>query len=183
MNDSEYWPRWSERSHSTTMLLAMVISILSLCTRGPRLRPRSFALLNLCSCLSPAFVLFHRWPSRPPRCSSSHDDPGTRLFYPLYLTAIISRGRLPDDVTSIEARGSSKLDSVDSAYKPYPFSRFNVTFSSTIGRDTNEGRLDDRRLWERGSVGGGQAMVCDGLRWSRSPLDMYRSSTHYEIYE
>lgn len=34
MNDSEYWPKWSERSHSTTILLAIVISARSRGVRG-----------------------------------------------------------------------------------------------------------------------------------------------------
>lgn len=96
-----------------------------------RLRPRSFALLNPFPALARSVgVLFHRWPSLPTALLPSLDDP-----CPVSLSAVLGGYHLARSFFQTtrnvhrDARISSKLDSADSAYKSYPFSRFNVTFS------------------------------------------------------
>lgn len=73
-----------------------------------RLRPRSFALLNLFPALARPLAFFSTvGVPFPPRCSP-RSTISVSSPYPLYLAATISRDRFPDDVTSIETRGSRR---------------------------------------------------------------------------
>lgn len=78
MNDSEYWPKWSERSHSTTILLAIVISARSRGVRGLYHAPAALFsrvhvslfhlpsdLVLVCPCLGPPLRTLSCWNYAP----------------------------------------------------------------------------------------------------------------------
>lgn len=78
MNDSEYWPKWSERSHSTTILLAIVISARSRGVRGLYHAPAALFsrihvsllhlpsdLVSVCPCLDPPLRALSCWNYAP----------------------------------------------------------------------------------------------------------------------
>ncbi|KYQ53185.1 hypothetical protein ALC60_07916 [Trachymyrmex zeteki] len=145
------------------------LDALTLYARGPRLRPRSFvSLQNRLSFCSSRFSSSHlrrfRFATIPP-------------YYPLYSSAAttVPRGRPPvDDVTSIEGRivESRSIQQVNRG--PLLLARHSPL---TIDCGINEGRLAGDPGTRGASTGEG-----GNLRRSRSPLDMYRSSTHHEIH-